>query len=356
MPPIIPIFVIHQGCPHRCIYCNEEKAVGDHPPRITEAVFRETVYSYLRNSRERDEPAEIAFYGGNFTGMDREYQRELLEMAGVFIRQGLVRSVRVSTRPDCLDEECLDFLQEFSVKTVEIGAQSLADEVLRLSWRGHSSDDVRRAVGLLKRRGIKTGMHLMVGLPGDSTEGFAFTVNETIALRPDMVRIHPTLVLQDTGLAEAFYRGNYRPLSMPEAVAACKSALGEFTAAGIPVIRLGLQTTPELEKAGSIVAGPFHPAFRSLVEEAIFFDMASSLLSGMEVRGREITFFISPRDISDFRGQKNRNIEAIKGLFALSNIFLSVDPRQPTGVLAILDLESKKWQLTREEFYGGHSG
>jgi hypothetical protein len=143
---------------------------------------------------------------------------------------------------------------------------------------------------------------------------------------------------------------------MPEAVAVCKSALGEFTAAGIPVIRLGLQTTPELEKAGNIVAGPFHPAFRSLVEEAIFFDMASSLLSGKEVRGREITFFLSPRDISDFRGQKNRNIEAIKGRFALNNIFLSADPRQPMGVLAIIDLEGKKWQLTREEFYGGHSG
>jgi hypothetical protein len=142
---------------------------------------------------------------------------------------------------------------------------------------------------------------------------------------------------------------------MPEAVAVCKSALGKFTAAGIPVIRLGLQTTPELEKEGSIVAGPFHPAFRSLVEEAIFFDMASSLLSGKKVRGSGITFFLSPRDISYFRGQKNKNIEAIKGRFALSNIFLDVDPRQPTGMLAIIDPEGKKWQLTREDFYGEHS-
>ena len=344
MPLIIPIFVIHQGCPHRCIYCNEEKAVGDYPPRITEAVFRETVYSYMRNSRERGEPAEIAFYGGNFTGMDREYQRYLLEMAGVFIKQALVAGVRVSTRPDYLDEKCLDFLQEFSVKTVEIGAQSLVDKVLCLSRRGHSPDDVRRAVGLLKRRGIKTGMHLMAGLPGDSVEGFAFTVRETIALRPDIVRIHPTLVLQGTELAEAFSRGDYKPLSMPEAIDTCKFALREFTAAGIPVIRLGLQTTPEMEKTGSIVAGPFHPSFRSLVEEAIFFDMAFSLLSKLDVKGREVAFTVSPRDVSSFRGHKNRNLQDIKKRFNLNGISLSVDPGQPRGELAI-DLNGKKWQL-----------
>jgi histone acetyltransferase (RNA polymerase elongator complex component) len=353
MPFIIPIFIIHQGCPHRCIFCNEEKAVGVHPARITEADFSKTVYSYLRNSKRRNEAAEIAFYGGNFTGMDRKYQKELLKMAGVFIKKGLVQGVRISTRPDCIDETCLDFLQEFSVKTVEIGAQSMADDVLGFSLRGHSSEDNRRAVGILKRRGIKTGMHLMAGLPGEGAGGFAFTVNETIALKPDTVRIHPTLVLQNTGLAKAFYRGDYKPLSIPESIALCKYALWKFAAAGISVIRLGLQTTPELEKDGSIVAGPFHPAFRSLVEEDIFLDMASYLLSGREVIGGEITFFLSKRDISSFRGQKNGNIKTIKGRFALSNIFLSVDSMQPAGALAIAEKDGRKRRVTREEFYEG---
>jgi histone acetyltransferase (RNA polymerase elongator complex component) len=350
MPLIIPIFIIHQGCRHRCIYCNEEKAVGDHPAKITEAVFCETVYSYLHNSKRRNEPAEIAFYGGNFTGMDREYQRELLEMARYFISQGLVNGVRISTRPDCLDEECLDFLQNFSVKTVEIGAQSLVDEVLRLSWRGHSLSDIRRSSELLKSRGIKLGMHLMVGLPGDSAERFAVTIRETIALHPDMVRIHPTLVLQDTGLAEAFYRGNYKPLSMSEAIEACKAALQKLTAAGISVIRLGLQATPELEKPGAIVAGPFHPSFGSLVEEDVFIDMASSILSGLEVKGKDIAFTVSPQDLSSFRGQKNRNMKAIKERFALREVFLSADPGQHRGSLT-LAFNGEKRRLTREEFF-----
>jgi histone acetyltransferase (RNA polymerase elongator complex component) len=350
MPLIIPIFIVHKGCPHRCIYCNEEKAAGDYPSRITEAYFRETVYSYLRNSRKRDEPFEIAFYGGNFTGMDREYQAELLNMAGAFIRQGLASGVRISTRPDYLDEDRLDFLSEFSVKTVEIGAQSLVDEVLLLSGRGHSSSDVRRAVGLLKKRGFKTGVHLMAGLPGDSAGGFAFSVLETIALRPDTVRIHPTLVFQGTELAEAFYRGDYRPLSMTEAVAAGKFALMEFGAAGIPVIRLGLQTTPEMEKAGSVVAGPFHPSFRSLVEEAVFFDMASFLLSGIDVKDREVAFIVHPLDVSRFRGQKNGNIMALKRRFAPRNISLSPASGQPEGSL-ILVLDGEERQISREEFF-----
>ena len=349
MPLIIPMFIVHQGCPHRCIYCNEEKAVGDYPARITEASLRETVYSYLRNSRGKKGPVQIAFYGGNFTGMDRDYQRELLEMAGTFIRQGQAGGIRISARPDGIDETCLDFLESFSVKTVEIGAQSMVDDVLRLSRRGHTAADVRRAVGLLKRRGFETGMHLMAGLPGDSAAGFACTVEETIALRPDTVRVHPTLIFSGTELAELFYRGEYRPLTMPEAIAAGKYALNKFTAAGITVIRLGLQTTPEMEKAGSIVAGPFHPAFRALVEEAIFFDMAAFLLAGLDVSGREVTFFVSPHDSSSFRGQKNGNLRAIKRQFSLKQLQVAVAAEQPRGALAV-DLEGKRWRLTREDF------
>lgn len=344
MPLIIPLFILHQGCPHRCSYCNEEKAVGDYPPLITDTFFRETVHAFLRSRRTGKGPVQIAFYGGNFTGLDRGYQRELLERAGIFIKQGLVESIRISTRPDYLDEENLDFLQQFFVKTVEIGAQSLVDEVLRRSRRGHTSTDVRRAVGLLKRRGFETGMHLMVGLPGDSLAGFAFTVDETIALHPDMVRLHPTLVFSGTELAESFSCGAYLPLTMPEAVSACKYALGKFAAAGIPVIRLGLQTTPEMERKGSIIAGPYHPSFRALVEEALFFDMASLLLSGLNVKGRDITFFLSPRDVSSFRGQRNKNVQAIQKQFGPATISLAVDHEQQRGVLTVL-MDGKNWQL-----------
>jgi histone acetyltransferase (RNA polymerase elongator complex component) len=336
MPPlIIPIFVLHQGCPQRCIYCNEEKAVGADQPRITEAGMRETVAAGLTGRRRKKGPLQIAFYGGNFTGIDRERQRELLELANVFIREGLVESIRISTRPDYIDAEGLDFLKKYNVRTVEIGAQSLADDVLLMSRRGHTAADVSRAMELLQSRGLETGIHLMVGLPGDSSEGFARTVAATIALAPDTVRIHPTLVLAGTELAAMWARGDYQPLSMAEAVIACKQALSKFTAAGIPVIRLGLQTTPALEKPGSIMAGPYHPAFRSLVEEAIFFDMAAQLLDRLKSRGGEATCYLSPGDVASFRGPKNRNLAAIKEKFPQSSLTVAVDPNQPRGCLVV---------------------
>lgn len=352
MPPlIIPIFVVHQGCPHRCAFCNEEKSVGAYPPLITEAYLRETVSAYLTGSRRKKGPVQIAFYGGNFTGIDRERQRELLSMADVFIRQGLVGSIRISTRPDYIDAEGLDFLKKFNVRTVEIGAQSLTDAVLRLSRRGHTAADVRQAMNLLKSRGFETGVHLMVGLPGDSPAGFARTVAATIALSPHTVRIHPTLVFAGTELADMWARGDYQPLSMAEAITACKQALSKFTAAGIPVIRLGLQTTPAMEKTGSIVAGPYHPSFRSLVDEAIFFDMAAQLLNRLNTGGGEPTFYLSPGDVSSFRGPQNRNLQAIKEKFSLSSLALAVDPNQPRGCLAVATAE-KTGRLTVADLSG----
>ncbi len=344
MPLIIPLFILQQGCPQRCAYCNEAKAVGDYPSSLKPAFFRETVEAGLRLNRRKKGPVQIAFYGGNFTGLKESYQEELLAMAGSFIRQGLVESVRISTRPDQLDEKNLDFLQRHAVKTVEIGAQSLVDEVLSLARRGHTAGDVRRAVGLLKERGLETGLHLMVGLPGDDWVGFAFTVEETLALRPDMVRLHPTLVFSGTELAESYARGTYRPLTLAEAVLACKDALGKFSAAGIPVIRLGLQTTPAMENRGSVLAGPFHPAFRALVEAALFFDRAAELLSPWDARGKEVTFFLSPRDVSYFRGQKNQNLQALQEQFGLKKIVLSLDPARPRGFLAVA-LEGQQGRL-----------
>ncbi len=333
-PLIIPLFLPHQGCPHRCIFCNQGKAVGEGQPVITGEYVKELLSAYLKNDRRKDKgPVQIAFYGGNFTGIATARQRELLEMAGQFIGEGLVDGIRISTRPDYIDVAGLDFLKKFHVQTVELGAQSLVDSVLQRSRRGHTADDVRRALALLKGRGFETGLHLMVGLPGDSPESFAATVRETVALRPHLVRLHPTLVFTDTGLEEDWKRGDYRPLSMAGAISACKYALGEFAGAGIPVIRLGLQTTPEMEKPGSIVAGPYHPSFRCLVEEAVFMDLVYRLLAGQDTAGREVTFLLSPRDIATFRGQNNRNVKAIKEQYSLADLTLSIDAAQPRGRL-----------------------
>jgi len=342
---IIPIFIMNRGCPHRCLFCNEELTAENRPDRLEEPGFRETVRAYLGGSRRKSGPVQIAFYGGTFTGMPREEQRRLLELAAFFLREGTVDHIRISTRPDEIDAEGLDLIKAFGVRTVEVGAQSLDDDVLRLSQRGHTAADTLHAVSLLKEQGFATGIHLMAGLPGDSPERFARTIDKAIALSPDMVRIHPTIVLRDTPLADAFRRGGYTPLTLSEAVSQCKDALKKLTAAGIAVIRMGLQTTRGLEEPGAVVAGPFHPAFGSLVASAIFLDMAAALckstLPSALARGKTLTFTVSPADVFHLNGPQKGNIATLKERFKPADIRVMADPSLPRRTLILT--EGKRW-------------
>lgn len=339
MPLIIPVFIMNRGCPHRCLFCNERLTAGDRPESISAEAFRETVDACLGSAGRKSAPVQIAFYGGTFTGMTRQEQGRLLELAAPFLREGEIDGVRISTRPDEIDPEELAFLASSGVKTIEVGAQSLDDGVLSRSRRGHTSADAVRAVNLLKERGFETGIHLMAGLPGDSPDRFAETIRKVIALRPDMVRIHPTIVLEGTPLAADFREKRYIPLTLAEAVDICKNAIKKLAAAGIPVIRLGLQTTRELEEPGAIVAGPFHPAFRALVESAIFLEMAEALLAaageGKANLSGVVSVSLSPADLSNFLGRRRSNIAALKGRFGLDAIRVDPDPalRRRTLVL-----------------------
>lgn len=328
---IIPLFITDRGCPHRCVFCRRN-GTG---PGLTASVMEEAVSRYIAGTRPaRRAYTQIAFYGGNFTGLDPAEQEDILGLAGAFIKQGTVQSLRVSTRPDFLGPEQIERLKAFQVKTVEIGAQSMVDEVLALSGRGHSSATVRKAVQSLKQEGFETGVHLMAGLPGDSRERFFYTVEEIIRLKPDMVRIHPTLVFTQTRLADAFARGDYRPLSMGEAVDLCGYALRRFEGEGIPVIRLGLHPPDDLDQ-GSLLAGPFHPAFRALVEGALFLGMAGRLLTSASAPFEEARFFVSPRDSSCFRGLNNRNIEILRTRVHPAGLSVLEDPAQERGSLRL---------------------
>ncbi len=332
-PLIIPIFVIYRGCPNRCVFCNERITAGDYPGRLTEDTIRNICDRHLKDSGRKFD--QIAFYGGNFTGMDRDYQIELLDIAQSYVNADMVKSIRISTRPDYIDDNRIELLTRYNVSTVEIGAQSMVDEVLSLSGRGHSSEDVRNAVRLLKKKGIETGVHLMVGLPGDTRKRFEYTVEEIIGLRPDTVRIHPTIVFKDTPLAKSYLEGEYRPPTLDDAVELCKHALLRFQKADIPVIRLGLHTTKEMETDDNIIAGPFHPAFRSLVEGAIFLDIASDLLKSADLRDRDIVFSVAPKDVSNLRGMKNRNIKILKESFNLAEIHVRENAKQKRWSLKI---------------------
>ena len=333
---IIPFFIMNRGCPHRCIFCNERLTAGMDPDRIEEGMFARTVRRGLAGGGRGRGAAEIAFYGGTFTALPPDEQIRLLEMAAPFLKEGSIGSLRISTRPDEIDARRLDLLRSHGVNTVEIGAQSLDDEVLRLSRRGHTVSDVDRSLALLRAAGFRTGLHLMAGLPGDSEERFAETIERTIGRRPDMVRIHPVIVLKDTVLAEEYRKGAYEPLTLSAAVARCTQALRKLDAARIPVIRMGLQTTAELAEPGAVVAGPFYPAFRSLVESALMRERAAELLAAAPIRERTVRFVLAPADLSSFYGQGRTNVTFLKNAYGLKEIHTLVCPGLSRRTLALV--------------------
>ena len=261
---IIPIFIPFGGCPHQCVFCDQKGITGKAAlPGLDEV--RQTIETYLSTWKGKGEK-EAAFYGGSFTGLPVETQKAYLETAGAFLKTGQLDSLRLSTRPDYIDREIALFLREHHVATVELGAQSMVDEVLKASGRGHTASQTAEAVRILKDFGIKIGLQLMPGLPEDTFESVMFSMEEAVRLKPDFVRLYPSLVLKDTPLHKMYLAGKYRPWALEDMVDACARAKMLFDKAGIPVIRMGLQTTDELIE--SIVAGPYHASFRQLVEAA----------------------------------------------------------------------------------------
>ena len=346
MPLIIPIFIKNRGCPHRCIFCHERMVAGDHPDEITEVSVRSAVEQYLSGATKKRGEIQIAFYGGNFTGLDEQEQSRLLGLTEPYLEDGRVHSLRISARPDAIDSRILDRLRAYRVRTVEIGAQSMNDEVLRLSERGHTAREVVKAVHLSQEKELETGIHLMAGLPGDNPERFSETLEAVIAMKPAMVRLHPTIVFQGTVLGKLYRTGGYRPLGMDEAVSLCKSAVRKLTAHGIPIIRLGLQTTKEMETPGNILAGPYHPAFGALVYESLFCDMAKALLTHRPYPERRVAFRVSPADASHLRGRGQYNLKTLKEAFGLTEIIVTPDESLQRGILAIQEAAPDAPQLT----------
>ncbi|NOS35474.1 MAG: radical SAM protein, partial [Deltaproteobacteria bacterium] len=260
---IIPIFIPHEGCPHQCVFCNQTDITGQNSlPAFTEV--SETIAQYLSTWRGEG-PREVAFYGGSFTGLSDNLQRDFLETAYAFIQRGEINAVRVSTRPDYISHEKVKLLREYGVGTVELGVQSMDDGVLGLSGRGHTAGDTVRAVELLRTAGLTIGLQMMPGLPGDTRETILATAREIVSLRPDFVRVYPTLVIKNTPLEKLYRRGDYCPWLLESMVEVCREVMSLFDNARIPVVRMGLQPTVDLEE--SIVAGPYHPSFRQFLDD-----------------------------------------------------------------------------------------
>jgi histone acetyltransferase (RNA polymerase elongator complex component) len=331
VPLIIPIFLPAMGCRERCLFCNQKaSSEGFLPPPSVRHFIEASLVQIPYNKKPRDK--QVAFYGGSFTAIHEDDQVRYLKEVQPFLASGLIDSIRISTRPDALDEETLSLLKEYGVKTVEVGVQSMIDELLSIANRGHSAEDTVSATLRLKQRGFEVGHQLMIGLPGDTYDRFLQTLDRVIELKPDFVRIHPTLVLKGAPLETLWREDRYSPLSLEETIDWLKRGLMRLENSSISVARMGLQPTDELQR--DFLAGPYHPALRQLIDSAIFFDMAASLLRTSQRNGQAL-FLCHPKEISNLRGQKNENILRLKKHFKLSDILINGKQELPRGHLGL---------------------
>jgi histone acetyltransferase (RNA polymerase elongator complex component) len=268
----IPVFTPEMACPFRCVFCHQQKISGHmKSPDFDEVT--QTIRSHLKTFREGEKHVEVGFFGGTFTGIPVEIQENYLQRVQPFLASGEVQGIRLSTRPDYIDPTVLERLHRYGVTTIELGAQSLDDEVLRLSRRGHTVRQVKQAAEMIREADFHLGLQMMIGLPGDTLEKALATADKIIAFGADNTRIYPTLVIRDTVLHRWYTEGQYRPLSLDDAVQWSKMLLLKFEQAGVRVIRLGLHPSEGLLTGEELVAGPFHPSFRELVLTEIWHDL-----------------------------------------------------------------------------------
>ncbi|UCF93788.1 MAG: radical SAM protein [Desulfobacterales bacterium] len=324
-PFIIPVFLPHAGCPHQCVFCDQTSITGVHRKRLSKAQLRALIDRFLKYKGPRRKQVQIAYFGGNFLGLHREDIRFLLEEATQFVRQGRVDSIRFSTRPDTIDEEQLDLIRNFPIATVELGVQSMDDQILAMARRGHDCAATIRAVHLLRDRNYQIGLQIMIGLPGDDPSRSLQTGRRIVDLQPDFVRIYPTVVLANSLLAQWYRKGDYIPLALATCVSLVKNLYLMFQKADIQVIRMGLQASEDLEGGSTLLAGPYHPAFGHLVHSEIFFDLAVLALKSTNVLGDQAVISVHPGSVSKMRGLKNENIRKIKQQFHLKSIVIIAD-------------------------------
>ena len=304
----VALFVPDEGCPHRCSFCNQ-KTISGKTKKLTVEDIDEAVKIA---SADGDGKGEIAFFGGSFTAIEKSYMVSLLERAKLYIDEGLFEGIRISTRPDCINEEILILLKKYGVTSIELGCQSMNDEVLLLNGRGHTSDDVVKASELIKEYGFEFGVQMMTGLYGDSDETAIKTAEKLIALSPDTARIYPTVVLEGTRLSELYKAGEYKPQTVEEASELCARLIPMFEEKGIKIIRLGLHSGGNVEEG--FVAGAYHPAFKEICESKIYFQNILKEIRRENIPKGDITLTVNKKCVSALVGQKRSNIEKLRSM------------------------------------------
>ena len=329
---IIPIFVPHLGCPNDCVFCNQ-KSISGQTKQVTKEDVKNIIEEHLKYIK-KDSKVEVAFFGGSFTGIEEAKQEELLSAAYEYIKQKKVDSIRISTRPDYIDKKILKRLKKYKVKTIELGVQSANDYILKKAGRGHTFEDVVKASKLIRWYGFELGHQMMVGLPESTTVDEINTAKQLIKLKPKMVRIYPVLVIKNTKLEKDYNDGKYKPLTVTQAVEVCKELVKLFVKKHIEVIRIGLQptdtiTNPDNDKS-EVVAGPFHPAFRQLVESGMWYDVIVEKIKQLNTKVKEVVVTVNPADVNNVIGQRKDNINNLRDVYDV-NLIVKADEKIKQG-------------------------
>ena len=323
---IIPIFVPHLGCPNDCVFCNQ-KSISGQQKMITKEDIIKTINFYLENIKDKEAKKEVAFFGGSFTGIDVDKQEEFLQTAYKFIKDGRIDSIRVSTRPDYINKDILKRLKKYKVRTIELGVQSANDYILKQSHRGHTFEDVKKASKLIRWYGFYLGHQMMVGLPESTRNDELKTAKDLIKLKPKIIRIYPVLVIKGTKLEEEYLSGEYEPLTVEQAVEISKDLLNIFNRKKIKVIRIGLQNTNEItdpnNQDSQVVAGPYHPAFRQLVESRLWYDKIADTIKSVNSKVKDVKIEVNPTDINNAVGHKKINRKKINETYDIDLIVKS---------------------------------
>lgn len=320
---IIPIFVPHLGCPNACVFCNQTKITGKQK-QVTGQEVKETIEEYLKSFKDAENKVEVAFFGGSFTAIEEEKQNELLEAAYEYVKKGQVDSIRISTRPDYINKQILKRLKKYKVKTIELGVQSTNNYILARAKRGHTFEDVKKASKLIRFYRFTLGHQMMVGLPESTALDEINTAKDLIKLKPKIVRIYPVLVIKKTELEEEYKQGEYEPLSVTQAVERCKEIADLFNQHNINIIRIGLQNTEEItdpkNEKSEVVAGPYHPAFRQLVEGSLWYDAIVSKIKKCNTKVKLVEIKANPEDINNIIGHKKENMQKLKDTYEVEVI------------------------------------
>jgi len=344
------------GCPYDCIYCNQ-KTIAAQQDVPSPAQTIDIIASYL-HTMPPAVSVEVAFFGGSFTALDLNVQKQYLEAVQPFLAGGRVTGIRVSTRPDYIDAHRLELLAAYQVKTVELGVQSLSRPVLQASLRHYTPEDVVRSSNLIKSYRMDLGIQLMIGLPGDSHQQDMETTRQVVQLRPQAVRIYPTLVIAGTALAQIWQRGEYRPLELAEAVMICRDMHIQFQHEDIKVIRMGLYPGEELRRAGNILAGPFHSSFGELVEQEIFKEQAQQAISSFMQQAGVLThldLYVDCRDVSKLSGPKRWIINHLCWKLGLEKVKIRTWPGIGRDWVGVSRSGTRRMELilNRKEFLSG---